>query len=90
MKIDNFTVFIFLLILLFYIILINKICNNKNSLNIYDYDSNVKGPKIVIIGGTHGNEPSGAETIKDLIKNLNNNKIILNFFASCLKFMIFI
>jgi len=77
MKIDNYNLFlfIFLLILLFYIIIINKICNSKESLNIYEYDSNISGTKIVIIGGTHGNEPSGSETIKELIKNLNNNKI---------------
>ena len=77
MKIDNFTIFIFLVILLFYIVIVNKICNSKDSLQIYEYDTKIKGPKIVIIGGTHGNEPSGAETIKDMIRNLNNKNIKL-------------
>ena len=77
MKIDNFTIFIFLIILFFYIIIVNKICNSKESLQIYEYDTKIKGPKIVIIGGTHGNEPSGAVTIKDMIKNINNKNINL-------------
>ena len=33
----------------------------------------------MIIGGTHGNEPAGTETIKLLIKELNENKIKQNF-----------
>jgi hypothetical protein len=77
MEINKFIIFIFLIILLFYIIIVNKICNNTDSIQIYEYDTKIPGPKIVIIGGTHGNEPSGAITIKDLIKNLNNKNINL-------------
>jgi hypothetical protein len=41
------------------------------------YDSQTSGPTIMIIGGTHGNEPAGTETLKLLIQDLNTNKIKL-------------
>ena len=72
---DIITSLIILLIILFiYTYYISyKICNNE--LNYYIYDSKLPGPIIMIIGGTHGNEPAGTVAIKKLIENLNANKI---------------
>jgi hypothetical protein len=70
-----FIILIFLLILSYF--LINKICNNTESLDYFIYNSGNPGPTIAIIGGTHGNEPIGSIVIRELIEKLNNKNIIL-------------
>ena len=47
------------------------------STNIYLAVDNNNGPLIVIMAGTHGNEPTGTHAIYDLIEALNTNKIKL-------------
>lgn len=70
------TLLVIIVILILYITFFTKyICNN---LDYYIYDSQKAGPTVMIIGGTHGNEPAGSETIKDLIRDINLKKIILN------------
>ena len=69
------TLFILVIILIIYTFYFNKkVCNN---LDYVIYDSQTSGPTIMIIGGTHGNEPAGTETLKLLIEELNSNKIKL-------------
>ena len=58
--------------------MINKICNSKDLLEYYVYDTQNVGKTVVIIGGTHGNEPVGNISIKNLIKKLNDKTIKLN------------
>jgi hypothetical protein len=70
-----FIVLVILLILSY--ILINKICNNSDSVDYYIYNSGNPGPTIAIIGGTHGNEPIGSIIIRELITKLNNKELIL-------------
>lgn len=53
--------------------MIYKICDSDESLNYYIYDSKNPGQTVVIIGGTHGNEPIGSIAIHSLIEKLNNN-----------------
>jgi hypothetical protein len=67
---------ILLFIILIYIIISNKICNSE--LKYYIYDTKIEGKTILLLGGTHGNEPAGTESIKDFQKELNNKNIILN------------
>lgn len=51
------TLIILLIIIILYITFFTKyICNN---LDYYIYDSQKPGPTIMILGGTHGNEPAG-------------------------------
>lgn len=70
------TLIILLIIIILYITFFTKyICNN---LDYYIYDSQKPGPTIMILGGTHGNEPAGSETIKELIQDMNLKKTILN------------
>jgi len=66
---------IFVLIIMTY--MIYKICDSTDSLEYYIYDSKKSGSTIVIIGGTHGNEPIGSIAIKNLIKKLNDKTITL-------------
>jgi len=67
-------ILIFVIVIL-YIIIIDKICNTL--LNYYVYDSKIPGNTILLISGTHGNEPAGSETIKYLQREINNKNINL-------------
>lgn len=58
-----------------YIIITDKICNTV--LKYYIYDSKVPGNTILLIGGTHGNEPAGSVCIKEFQNELNNKNINL-------------
>ncbi len=58
-----------------YIIITDRICNTF--LKYYIYDSKVPGNTILLVGGTHGNEPAGTESIKLLQEELNNKNINL-------------
>jgi len=66
---------IIFLIVIMYIIIIDKICNTI--LKYYIYDSKVPGNTILLISGTHGNELAGTETIKLFQNELNNKNINL-------------
>ena len=64
---------ILLILLVIYIIYyiyykINTICDD---VKYYIYDSNVKGKTIIILGGTHGDEPAGSYAIHNLMNDLN-------------------
>lgn len=45
--------------------------------NILEFNSNKKGKNILLIAGTHGNEPSGVYALNILIKHLINNSTVL-------------
>lgn len=71
---------IILFLLIFLIIILNiiitdKLCNSE--LKYYIYDSKVPGNTILLIGGTHGNEPAGSICIKKFQNELNNKNINL-------------
>ena len=53
----------FLIVLLIYLILYFW----ANHLKVFILDSNIPGPTILIVGGTHGNEPAGALAIEKLL-----------------------
>jgi predicted deacylase len=46
----------------------------SNSIEIYEFDSNIKGINLLLIGGTHGNEPSGSVALNKLIKEIKEKK----------------
>lgn len=77
METIHLILFVCIILLIIYIYSLNRICNGKNSLEYFIYDTKIKGPTIMMVGGTHGNEPAGTYAIKDLINNLNNKNIIL-------------
>jgi hypothetical protein len=68
-----------LIILILYIFIVSKICNGSESPEVYEYQANnfqkSKDPTILMIGGTHGNEPAGYYSLKKLICKLNLNEI---------------
>jgi len=54
---------------------INQICNN---LEHYNYGSKTDTNKtILMLGGTHGNEPAGSKAILSLMEDINTNKITI-------------
>ena len=75
------TIFIFIFIfLILYIIMLNKICNSKTSLEYFTFISEnfqQNDPTIVILGTTHGNEPAGYYSIKNIINKLSTSDIKL-------------
>jgi hypothetical protein len=62
---------ILILILLIVLILIYFIYNTCNNLEEFTFTGNEKGPIILIVGGTHGNEPSGSEALHELKRNID-------------------
>jgi predicted deacylase len=58
------------------IIIITFIIYNKcNDFKDYTFTGILEGYNILIIGGTHGNEPSGSEALHYLKKNIKNGNI---------------
>ena len=45
--------------------------------SIYNFNSGLKGPNMLIFGGIHGNEPSGVYAIEKLVSDLISNQIQL-------------
>jgi len=43
---------------------------------VFIFDSKIEGPAVLIIGGTHGNEPAGFEAAHRLLKLFFSNKIL--------------
>lgn len=69
------------LFIIYHFYLTYNVCSGKESLDIFEYQSDnyVKDDKVILIlGGTHGNEPAGSNAIKKIISNLNLNIIKLN------------
>jgi hypothetical protein len=73
-------IFILILLAIYHFYLIFNICNGKESLDIYEYrseDYQNGDVVILILGGTHGDEPAGTYAIKLLQKEINLNKLKL-------------
>jgi hypothetical protein len=68
-------ILIVLIIFIIFLYTLDKICNTE--LKYYIYDSKIPGNTILLIGGTHGNEPAGSDAIKELQEGLNNKNINL-------------
>lgn len=69
------TIIIVLILIIILYLLINLYANN---IEVYEYDSGIKGINLLLIGGTHGNEPAGSVALTDLIKDLYSKKYKLN------------
>ncbi len=54
-------------------ILFNKLYEKINTVKYYIYDTKIKGPTILMLGATHGNEPSGYYALNELKNELDNN-----------------
>lgn len=65
----NILIVFFIIIILFFILQIYS-----NDIAIYEFNSNKPGLNILIIGGTHGNEPSGSVALLQFIKSMKENK----------------
>ena len=52
-------------------IILQYYCNN---IEVYEFDSKVKGIHLLLIGGTHGNEPSGSVALFKFIKEMQDKK----------------
>jgi hypothetical protein len=71
--------FLFLLIAII-VFLSFMITNSINQIESFTIDSGVNGPTLLLIGGTHGNEPAGTVGLEKFIKtniNISKGKIII-------------
>jgi predicted deacylase len=68
----NIIVLFFILLILF--IILQFYCNN---IEVYEFDSKVKGIHLLLIGGTHGNEPSGSVALTKFIKEMKEKRYVL-------------
>lgn len=68
-------IFIILLIIIYYSSIINNICHKEPEYFIYK--GKEEGSTILIIGATHGNEPSGYFAIKEYMAKLNSQELFL-------------
>ena len=68
-------IFIILLIIIYYTSIINNICYKEPEYFIYK--GKEEGSTILIIGATHGNEPSGYFAIKEYMAKLNSQELFL-------------
>lgn len=50
----------------------------RKNRDIFEFDSGVLGPNVVILGGIHGNELCGVNAIKDFIKKIIKNNLKIN------------
>jgi hypothetical protein len=69
-----------IIIIIYHFYLTYNVCSGSDSIDIFTFKSEdyKDGDKIIlIIGGTHGNEPAGYYAIKSLMNDLTENKIKL-------------
>ncbi len=76
MIIYKFAIIMLLLIILCYHTNVGSICNGEPE--YYKYIGKNKGPTILILGTTHGNEQAGYYIIKNLMNDLNSYKLLVN------------
>jgi len=62
-------------LIIYYKSTINNICYKEPE--YFEYVGKEKGPTILIIGATHGNEPAGYYAIKEYMNKLNKQELIL-------------
>ena len=66
-----------ILIAIVIIILLYIIYENCNQVNYDEFKGSEPGPQILIVGGTHGNEPSGSRAIHNLKSNIKSGNITI-------------
>jgi predicted deacylase len=66
---------IIIILIIYYKSTINNICYKEPE--YFEYVGKKKGPTILIIGATHGNEPAGYYGIKEHMNKLNKQELIL-------------
>ena len=66
---------IIIIIIIYYNSTINNICYKEPE--YFEYSGKEKGPTILIVGATHGNEPAGYYGIKEYMNKLNKQEILL-------------
>ena len=66
---------IIIIIVLYYNSTINNICYKEPE--YFEYSGKEKGPAILIVGATHGNEPAGYYSIKEYMNKLNKQELVL-------------
>ena len=57
--------------------LVHSLCDNIDvyEIDFSDKNKNTKSPTILLIGGTHGNEPAGAHALEQFINDIKANKL---------------
>ncbi len=73
----NNSILIICIIILIIILLCNNLYYLLNNIKYYIYDTKIDGPTILMLAGTHGNEPAGYHSLNKLKDELDNKiKII--------------
>ena len=67
----------YVLIILIIIIAYTVLYNWANDIHIHVFDSKKEGPRIFMIGGTHGNEPAGTLGLEQLMNQFRSGKMKL-------------
>ena len=66
-------------------ILFNYLYQQINIVKYYVYDTKIDGPTILMLGGTHGNEPAGYHALTKFKNELDNKPTILKEVEKSLK-----
>lgn len=69
-----------IIIIIYHFYLTYNVCSGSDSIDIFTFQSDnykIGDKTILILGGTHGNEPAGYHAIKTFMQNINLNKIKL-------------
>lgn len=67
-------IILFFFLLLIYLLSIS-FDDRCNRIKVYTFSSNIPGPTIVAVAGSHGNEPGGSEGLNHLIRELKDGKL---------------
>jgi len=66
-----------ILIVVVLVVLIYIFCDNCNQIEEFTFTGAERGPNILIVGGTHGDEPSGSEALHNLKDNIENGNVVI-------------
>jgi hypothetical protein len=69
--------YILILVIIITIIIYTILQIYGNNIKIHTFDSGIPGINLFLIGGTHGNEPSGSVALTNFIEKINCGKIKL-------------
>lgn len=69
-----FAIGLFIFILYLSRLLLSVLADNCNQLDIYTFSSDIPGPTMVAVAGSHGNEPGGTVGLYSLIHDLQQKK----------------
>jgi predicted deacylase len=68
---------VIVVIVVLYTLLVKTLTNHCSEIETFTFTSDKDGPSILLVGGTHGNEPAGAVALETLIHMFASDQIAL-------------